>query len=115
MNRAPKKPCAHVACPALVEERFCAAHKAKRYREQNARRGSASSQGYGAQWRKLVAIQREREPLCREHLKRGEAVQKDEVDHIVPKALGGIDDFSNFQSLCKSCHSAKTAREVLHR
>jgi 5-methylcytosine-specific restriction enzyme A len=37
-----------------------------------------------------------------------------EVDHIIPKAQGGLDEESNLQSLCKPHHSAKTAREVFH-
>ncbi len=34
-----------------------------------------------------------------------------EVDHIIPKALGGTDERSNLQGLCRSHHSAKTMRE----
>jgi 5-methylcytosine-specific restriction endonuclease McrA len=30
-----------------------------------------------------------------------------EVDHIVPKSLGGKDELSNFQALCYSCNAAK--------
>lgn len=30
-----------------------------------------------------------------------------EVDHILPKSLGGKDDLSNFQALCYSCNAAK--------
>lgn len=30
-----------------------------------------------------------------------------EVDHIVPKSLGGKDDLVNYQALCYSCNSAK--------
>lgn len=33
-----------------------------------------------------------------------------EVDHIVELADGGADDESNFQTLCKAHHAAKTAR-----
>lgn len=30
-----------------------------------------------------------------------------EVDHILPKSLGGKDDLSNYQALCYSCNAAK--------
>jgi ATP adenylyltransferase len=34
-----------------------------------------------------------------------------EVDHIVPKNLGGIDDISNYQALCYSCNASKRDRD----
>ena len=34
-----------------------------------------------------------------------------EVDHIVPRNLGGTDDPSNFQALCYSCNSMKRDRD----
>jgi diadenosine tetraphosphate (Ap4A) HIT family hydrolase len=30
-----------------------------------------------------------------------------EVDHIVPKSLGGVDSADNYQALCYSCNAAK--------
>lgn len=35
----------------------------------------------------------------------------DEVDHIVPLAMGGAEDASNLQPLCRDCHAEKTAGE----
>jgi hypothetical protein len=49
---------------------------------------------------------------CRECGKAGGVVAAEEVDHILPKVRGGRDDENNLQSLCKSHHSQKTAREV---
>lgn len=38
-----------------------------------------------------------------------------EADHIVPLHLGGTDEVTNLQSLCKECHARKTAREATAR
>jgi RNA-directed DNA polymerase len=32
-----------------------------------------------------------------------------EIDHIVPKSLGGKDDYKNLQLLHRHCHDVKTA------
>jgi 5-methylcytosine-specific restriction protein A len=34
-----------------------------------------------------------------------------EVDHIVNRARGGLDDEENLQALCIPCHKQKTAAE----
>ena len=34
-----------------------------------------------------------------------------EVDHIIPRNVGGKDDISNFQALCYSCNAAKRDRD----
>jgi 5-methylcytosine-specific restriction endonuclease McrA len=51
------------------------------------------------------------EPLCRYCLEFGVLRAAVEIDHIVPLHLGGTEDDSNKQPLCKSCHDAKSARE----
>lgn len=75
------------------------------------RRGSSTARGYGRQWRKLRDTKLAADPVC-------EACQEalaNEVDHRTPKAAGGTDAWSNLQSLCKPCHSAKTLRESVPR
>ena len=47
------------------------------------------------------------EPLCR-ICRRHDAT---EVDHIIPRELGGSDERENLQGLCKVCHSTKTTNE----
>lgn len=37
------------------------------------------------------------------------------IDHIVPFAEGGTDDYHNLQPLCKLCHDKKTAKENQER
>ena len=64
-------------------------------------------------WRKLAALVRAEEPLCRECLKRNEMTPTQCVDHIVPHR-GDWERFAdreNLQGLCKPCHAKKTAME----
>ena len=56
---------------------------------------------------------RRRNPLCADpfgfHAADGRIVVGEHVDHIVPRAAGGTDEWSNLQSLCAKCHARKTA------
>lgn len=65
--------------------------------------------GYGASWRRL------REEIL---LRDGSTCTIDgcgapgvEVDHIVPRHLGGTDDRANLRALCVHHHRSKTGRE----
>lgn len=69
---------------------------------------SSSQRGYGSHWRKLRKMVLAAQPICSVGTCFQPAI---EVDHIIPKARGGDDSFSNLQGLCKSCHSRKTAKE----
>lgn len=79
-------------------------------------RGSSWARGYRADWDKLRDWYARQHPLC-EHCLAMEPQRvkaMDEVDHIKP--FHGVDDPlrldpENLQSLCKPCHSIKTARE----
>jgi len=74
-------------------------------------RGSASRRGYGASWRKRRDRFLKRHPLCAICLSEGRTRQATCVDHVVPVTRGGADTPENWQALCASCHSRKTARE----
>jgi 5-methylcytosine-specific restriction protein A len=54
-------------------------------------------------------------PLCCHCQAEGRVAQGQEVDHIVPLWAGGEDDETNYQTLCKPHHAAKTAREAGER
>ena len=59
-------------------------------------------------WRRLRQSQLWDEPLCRMCGK-----EATDVDHVKPMADGGNPwDKDNLQSLCHSCHSRKTMREL---
>jgi len=64
-------------------------------------------------WEDKRARQLQHEPLCRECTAAGAVTLATEVDHIEPHR-GDWNLFiseDNLQSLCKRCHSRKTAKE----
>lgn len=72
-----------------------------------------SSKKYGHRWRKLRKAFLLKNPLCGKCTEEGLMVDATEVDHIKPHR--GDDrlfwDESNWQGLCNSHHSRKTAAE----
>ena len=113
MALKPLRPCRHPGCQALTREGYCPAHKP----DKAPRRRSAEYHGWYSLsiWTgDLRPAQLMREPFCRECAKRGIRTRAAVVDHIVPHrgdwAL--FIDPGNHQSLCKSCHDRKTAREM---
>jgi 5-methylcytosine-specific restriction protein A len=52
------------------------------------------------------------EPLCRVCKSNGHLTPGTQVDHILAKALGGLDDRTNLQSICGPCHADKTQLDV---
>lgn len=78
--------------------------------QADGRRGSSSARGYDWHWRTVVRpAQLAREPLCRFCKARGRVVAAAEVDHIDGDSRNN--DPANLRSLCRPCHSARTARD----
>lgn len=103
MPYTPAKPCRHPGCAALVERgRYCPAHIPPRAPDS---RPSAARRGYNKPWRHLRRAILAASPLC----VACKAAPATEVDHILPLRRGGTNDLTNLQTLCKSCHSRKTA------
>lgn len=71
-------------------------------------RPSAAARGYGHRWRKVRRMKLNADPMCQWP---GCDQAASDVDHIKTKASGGDDSDANLQSLCKSHHSTKTARD----
>ena len=70
---------------------------------------SRHERGYGTTWDKLRKVILARDGyLCQHCLSKGRPTPATQVDHIRPKAKGGSDSLSNLQSLCRSCHEAKS-------
>ena len=114
MAMKPLRPCLHPGCGVLVSGGYCAAHQ-----PQPKDRRSAEAQAwrwmYGTDvWKRLREDQLLREPFCRECARRGVRRYATDVDHIRDHkgdwAL--FTDPGNLESLCHSCHSRKTARDL---
>lgn len=108
--------CAVPGCPNLASNGiYCKEHAAERQAEYDAQRGTAAHRGYGFRWRRLRKMFLQAHPHCADphgiHEEEGQIVAATEVDHITPKERGGRDAWDNLQSLCKPCHSRKTAIE----
>ncbi len=77
------------------------------------KRLKTSAQGYGWRWQQARLVHLRHEPLCRECAKVNRVEAGTDVDHIVSHRMdmGLFWDRSNWQTLCRSCHSKKTAKE----
>ena len=116
MPTAPLRPCTFPGgCPQLVVKGMCDEHKKTYTQTYEKARGTRQSQGYDADWDRvrLKALKRD-DYLCRHCLLETRYVPAQHVDHILPfrgkKDLLRL-DLNNLQSLCKPCHSKKTATE----
>lgn len=109
----PLRPCRKPGCPELTREGWCPKHKPK----QAPRRESAAWHAWYSLpvWTDdLRPMQLLREPFCRECAKRGLRVWATDVDHVVDHKgdWARFVDRDNLESLCHSCHSRKTMRDV---
>jgi 5-methylcytosine-specific restriction protein A len=77
-------------------------------------RPNSTDRGYNYRWKQLRARHLGREPLCVHCRDKGKTVMASEVDHIIPHKGDAklFWDETNWQSLCKSCHSRKTRWEM---
>lgn len=114
MPDAPLRPCLRWGCGELVAHGCCDAHRGML---KDDRRPSHSLRGYDRTWYRLRAAKLSREPLCEaaEICKDHPIIRRvaTQVDHVIPIRLRPDLRlvWSNLQSLCASCHSAKTRRE----
>ena len=105
----PKHICNYPGCQTLTYDRYCEKHKKEMMKIQNER----SSKMYTYKWRKASKEFLKKHPLCAECQREGRLTPATEVDHIKPHG-GNLRLFwnkKNWQPLCKSCHSKKTAKE----
>lgn len=117
MASRPLRPCKHPGCAELTREGWCSRHKPK-----HTRRASAEYHSWYLLpvWTdRLRPQQLAREPFCRYCAAKyppGDPRHRTYatvVDHVIPHRGDWLLFIapSNHQSLCKSCHDRKTARE----
>lgn len=124
----PRKLCRASGCDELAVPgaAHCAEHAAAIKAKQDERRasaklGKAAQDGAAfyasARWRRERARYLDLHPCCADCAELGAVVAAAEVDHIIPHRGDArlMWDRSNWQALCRPCHSRKTAREVWHR
>ena len=109
----PRSACSTPGCPgrAVLRGR-CVTHAEQVSRLIEQERGTSTERGYGAAWRKKRNEYLLENPFCVQCWALGREQYAEEVDHIIPKRLGGADDESNEQALCKQHHSMKTMKEL---
>lgn len=98
--------CNTPGCPDLATSRgYCPDHQPAHSWQHTE---TAHQRGYGRRWRALRKRVLRNEPICRTC----QAAPATEVDHIVPKHLGGTNQPDNLAPLCRSCHRAKSLQEA---
>ena len=75
----------------------------------------ATERTRGGKWMRARAKWLRAHPLCCMCQDEGHVTAAEEVDHITPLWAGGADDDTNYQSLCRAHHAAKTAAEAADR
>lgn len=112
MNK-PLKPCRKSGCIALTSETYCAKHKKEYQASKEMERKTAHERGYTSRWSKASKTYLMHNPWCVACLKDGRYEAATETDHIIPHKGDAklFWDKSNWQGLCHSCHSQKTAKE----
>ena len=82
-------------------------------RAQDKRRGSASSRGYDADWRRCRAAFLFAHPLCRFCEEADQVTAATVADHIISiqERPDLRLDWGNLRPLCKECHDRRTARD----
>jgi len=118
LARSAKIPCRYTLCPALLDKPgYCDKHASERYNkheEHDKNRATSTQRGYGYRWQKAREAYLKNNPLCVQCERDGRVNDRElEIDHIVPINIAPDRqyDLNNWQVLCKSCHSKKTAQD----
>lgn len=106
--------CNHPGCAELVSDTYCPEHVALHAREEDRRRGSAATRGYGYKWQQYSKgfLRKPENQICKLHLP-GCTILAQCVDHIDPPDGPGDPRFwdkKNHQPACIHCNSVKGHR-----
>lgn len=114
MAMKPFRPCRYPGCCTLVAEGYCETHRPRRTCDRSEEAQSWRWMYGTPEWEQLRGGQLLREPFCRVCARKGLRVRATDVDHIVDHKGDWtvFTDPDNLESLCHSCHSRKTAREL---
>ena len=110
----PPKPCYEPGCPNVTHSTYCTTHAKQHDTAYRRQRGSSNAKGYTYRWQKEREAYLIRNPLCENCLNKHDVIRAaTEVDHIIAHKgdMRLFWDVDNWQGLCKSCHSKKTAKE----
>lgn len=107
-------PCRYPGCGTLIRggSGYCSDHRSQARKREDEARPSPAKRGYGPEWRRRRAAFLEANPYCVEPRGNGKrcGAPSTVCDHVVPLSLGGADDESNWQALCKPCHDGPKQR-----
>ena len=139
MPWSPPSPCAASGCPELTSERYCPRHQRQHQaRVRDDRKGKpwperekTAARGYGSRWRTIRNRKIQQDPWCEICYDATAAAERlamagssyrpmrrerkwtpaTEVDHMRSLSDGGDNSTANLMSICRTCHSRKTAFE----
>ncbi|MBX9877619.1 MAG: HNH endonuclease [Candidatus Obscuribacterales bacterium] len=113
MAVAPLKICAEIGCKATGTKSRCDQHALKERRDREARRPKDHNKDYNStEWKQERKEYLEENPFCEWLLDDGSTCNQiaKHVDHKETLRAGGRNDKRNYQALCHSHHSHKTAK-----
>lgn len=104
-----RRPCAEPGCSAMVTGTRCEAHARKTRKAYDARRGSTTERGYGANWRKVRRWYLSRHPNCERCLAEKTMEPAALVHHRDRNPFNNSE--SNLEALCHRHHEIEHAAE----
>lgn len=115
MPRVPKQTTCHqLGCDnaKVNHSYFCMEHGGARAINNTKERKALNNKYASKQWKQFRQIHLSKYPLCARCQSLGKITPASDVDHIYPHKMQ-LDKWmgNRFQSLCRPCHSIKTALE----